>query len=437
MLVLYSLEKNKWMLADFGITSHATTDQANPTMYARGTGGYRAPELLVVPAEFTNKVDIWALGCIFFELLSGGRRAFDDDFAVQTYRHSSSYPPMILLNPVYSLWRKIGESDNFLLSQMLSREPKKRPHINIFRNVFEARCTIMTSLCWSAALRSGITHPLFKDWETVLSKGLERHELLLRLASICEESGAEVSISLLKLVVSEAPFNESYRRRLRDLYAKGGISLDSLKFWENLVGTYPQNRKIFNELRSLAEDYYAARTAKDVALRLNDLGKDGRLVVLYMTIFARICGQENSWTRSADMLEFLVIRRPHDVDLAEQLRIACQNAFPNNSLEVIKIWRKVVSYHPREDILIAHLRRALEEHGDDSVTMTTWRELVAEHPQVSLLQRQLRHILHEMCDSVQAIRVLAELNERFPENVALQDELRAMIRLRAIRFPIL
>src|SRR5271170_7974926 len=95
LLVLYSLKENKWKLVDFGITSQATTDQANPTIYARGTGGYRAPELLSLPAAFTNKVDIWALGCIFYELLTDGEKSFQDDFSVQTYRMSTSECPKI------------------------------------------------------------------------------------------------------------------------------------------------------------------------------------------------------------------------------------------------------------------------------------------------------------------------------------------------------
>src|SRR5271170_1403618 len=152
MLVLYSLKKNKWKLADFGITSHATTDQASPTVNARGTGGYRAPELLSVPAEFTTKVDIWALGCTFFEVMTG-KKAFHDDSSAQTYRLSTfKCPHICLLNPsIHPFFSKLLSSDNILLSQMLAREPEERPHITLLQDLFRTRCTITDFMVWSAA----------------------------------------------------------------------------------------------------------------------------------------------------------------------------------------------------------------------------------------------------------------------------------------------
>src|SRR5271154_6574325 len=179
MVVLYSLKENKWKLVDFGITSQATTDQANPTVYARGTGGYRAPELLSVPAAFTNKVDIWALGCIFYELLMEGEKAFQDDFSVQTYRMSTSECPRISMrNESRSFYRSLYTHDNLLFSQMVARQPGERPNITLLRNVFEARCTVTSLLVWDPA--HGISPSL---WDPVLLKGLSRRELLSWLAT--------------------------------------------------------------------------------------------------------------------------------------------------------------------------------------------------------------------------------------------------------------
>lgn len=65
--VLYSHQKNLWKLTDFGISAEATSKNALATYSAKGTSSYRAPEVLR-EAEFTNKVDIWALGCVLYEL---------------------------------------------------------------------------------------------------------------------------------------------------------------------------------------------------------------------------------------------------------------------------------------------------------------------------------------------------------------------------------
>jgi serine/threonine protein kinase len=54
-----------------------TSQHAHTTRFARGTSSYRAPEL-VKTSKFTNKVDIWALGCILYEVLTL-QKAFPSD----------------------------------------------------------------------------------------------------------------------------------------------------------------------------------------------------------------------------------------------------------------------------------------------------------------------------------------------------------------------
>jgi serine/threonine protein kinase len=46
----------------------------------RGTQGYRAPEMIgEADTQFNSKVDIWAFGCIFFEVVNG-KKAYKNDF---------------------------------------------------------------------------------------------------------------------------------------------------------------------------------------------------------------------------------------------------------------------------------------------------------------------------------------------------------------------
>ena len=66
---------------DFGFTSEAKSEEAKISLGGRGTGGYRAPELLKEESEFTMKVDIWVLGCILYELVIS-KPAFASDFIV-------------------------------------------------------------------------------------------------------------------------------------------------------------------------------------------------------------------------------------------------------------------------------------------------------------------------------------------------------------------
>jgi len=102
MLVLYSLRPPRWKIGDFGtcsevkssqstrdfetcMCSESTLSELNFTRDSRGTDCYRAPEILPEVAgsqpTFNDKSDIWALGCIAFEILHG-YRLFSSDWTV-------------------------------------------------------------------------------------------------------------------------------------------------------------------------------------------------------------------------------------------------------------------------------------------------------------------------------------------------------------------
>src|SRR5579859_2571241 len=83
LLVLYSCKDKNWKIADFGLTMEGTSTGGVGTKYSRGTPGYRAPEL-IIGARYTNKVDIWSLGSILYQLIFS-RKLFLDDLEVRDY----------------------------------------------------------------------------------------------------------------------------------------------------------------------------------------------------------------------------------------------------------------------------------------------------------------------------------------------------------------
>jgi len=135
--VLYCHETKLWKIADFGLTAEATSRLAVTTRFSRGTAGYRAPELLKT-SKFTNKVDIWAFGCIIYELAMG-KKAFSDDYAVDSYSDSRS-----ALQLSISL---VPESHRVYLEycvwEMLERNPEQRPSSSIILARVKSYCMLL------------------------------------------------------------------------------------------------------------------------------------------------------------------------------------------------------------------------------------------------------------------------------------------------------
>jgi len=118
--VLYSAASGWWKIADFELTSSATSRRLRTTTGQRGKPCYRAPELVRdfgLGVGFSRKVDIWSLGCILFELCIG-YKAFNHDFdtddfatgkknleiAIHTFDHRAElYEKLIrqMLSPQY------------------------------------------------------------------------------------------------------------------------------------------------------------------------------------------------------------------------------------------------------------------------------------------------------------------------------------------------
>jgi serine/threonine protein kinase len=129
--VLYSHNDEAWKIADFGLTSEGASIAAQTTDYSRGTPGYRAPELIYDTkyTKYTNKTDIWAIGCIFYELVFKNK-AFAGDVAVLDYARDTTYSGRLLPLPfeqdtVTDEVRKAFISR--IIPQILKIDPFERP----------------------------------------------------------------------------------------------------------------------------------------------------------------------------------------------------------------------------------------------------------------------------------------------------------------------
>ena len=133
-IVLYSVKDKLWKVADLGLTCEAVTSTSLFTDL--GIPGYRAPELVQGDNEsVTKKVDIWAMGCILFELLTG-KKAFPDDAAVANYAAGGEQPTT---NVVYktALSKIAAETFSSIIDELLSTDPIERPSSHRMAKQFE------------------------------------------------------------------------------------------------------------------------------------------------------------------------------------------------------------------------------------------------------------------------------------------------------------
>jgi serine/threonine protein kinase len=129
IFVLYTQRYGLWKITDFGISAEATSWRARGTQFSRGTSSYRAPELLTETPIFTNKVDIWGLGCILYELCVK-KKAFGEDWNVQQYvRHPSLPFSSHLPNEWHSVVRAC-------IQKLLQVEWQQRPRASVARYDF-------------------------------------------------------------------------------------------------------------------------------------------------------------------------------------------------------------------------------------------------------------------------------------------------------------
>ncbi|MCY2964914.1 MAG: serine/threonine-protein kinase [Planctomycetota bacterium] len=115
-------EDGRVKLADFGIARDTDATGLTATGRTVGTFAYMAPEQVRGFPPATAKTDLYALGCVLFELLTG-RPPFEGDSAPQLlYQHIEKKPPrassVALDCPIFL---------DTLILQLMEKDPENRP----------------------------------------------------------------------------------------------------------------------------------------------------------------------------------------------------------------------------------------------------------------------------------------------------------------------
>jgi len=121
-----------WKIGDFGFTSDAASGLIRSEA-RRGTSSYRAPELLRF-STFDDRVDIWALGCVLYELVCR-KTAFKDDWEVTEYARQNTKINVPMRPFVDANARKPVLN---LIHEMLRLRPNSRPSATDLCSLFDS-----------------------------------------------------------------------------------------------------------------------------------------------------------------------------------------------------------------------------------------------------------------------------------------------------------
>jgi len=193
-VVLYFLRENLWKLTDFGISGQTRTSGVT-TALSRGTPSYRAPELYDEPARFTDKVDMWALGCVVYECITG-LKAFSGDYAVAAYSEENA-PPFSVPSRI---WDHLLGS---MIQRLLRRDEANRPTAANIEDIFASYRRILVSPIGESLLNC-TAHPSYEEWSILREMHPSEHDWLYELAADFKGRGEEnVSTVLLEETVTQ------------------------------------------------------------------------------------------------------------------------------------------------------------------------------------------------------------------------------------------
>jgi serine/threonine protein kinase len=189
---VYVTKQGRLKLGDFGIARDIHSLELTDTGLTVGTYWYMSPELVRGERELTGKSDLYALGCLLFEILTGQPPYQGDNFAQIFEQHLHATPPNV--REFADCPEKLAK----LIRSLLAKDPEERP--------FNARAVqgVLSELLSDAGVSVKQTHFAAGD-RGAASVLLAQESLATRVqASTAREdvSWGKLAMLLLAIVVA-------------------------------------------------------------------------------------------------------------------------------------------------------------------------------------------------------------------------------------------
>lgn len=430
ILVLYSSQHKSWKLTDFGITAAATSKQAQTTRYSRGTTSYRAPELLQESPTYTNKVDIWALGCILVEL-AYGTRLFAEDWYVLQFVSNNSLPPLPTLP-----WPSVMET--YLMGcvhDLVNGTWELRPRASDAVRLFQSFSSLIDPAVTTSLEHITFLRP-YQEWK---DRVLALDETILPFLfqfSLCfqEESEMKLAHKVWRgFVANDRPvdyrdFPQTICSFADSLEAGGELGLATRMYVEAYQHLPPQRYllapRMYSHIDAKLLEVLKKRENSDAWKLLKGLMTTGPLSEPLLE-FVRSQELILDWTSDKESwMEGYAVNRS-DENYQHVLRALCEE--PDDTFQVVTRWRALVERFPEDTWLEERLDGAIDRYGDPDVARTIWQDLAANHG--SLWDRNFKAIVWTGLATSTDIAAWKELVLDSPGNMKLVGQLKDLLWL--------
>ena len=410
----------------------ATSKQAQTTVFSRGTASYRAPEVLSEQPSYTNKVDIFALGCILYELVAC-KKVFREDWAVREYALGRKELPM----PQTS-WASSAQQGLFdTLSCLLKVDWKERPSALDAVVLIQAARAQLDSLInpfgeglsfgkWkSTEYKRQLTekyqntsdyNAAIAGWMAVIRKYPDDVDLHKEFVALCiSEGDVDNPIILWKELTNRFPHLGSCRQALRLFYARKGDPVIAGNGWKELISAHPDQTEFVDE-------FFMCPPANNIDL----VTGWKRLSEVHLNDWEYYYELGSAYEVKGDIVSSIIVwkqavqRYPQWGNFVLKLSDALGRN--RNKDWAIQVWSGLIAANPSSVILQYEFAKAHVELGDHTAAIQAWKDLSVANLHIP----QLRHRLAEaivLQRNENATKMLEELVSENPKDWELKSML--------------
>lgn len=341
-------------------------------MLAAGTASYRAPELLSEDPKFTNRVDIWALGCILYEIVYH-KRAFVGDWDVQAYKTMKSSSiisvPKDKFTPIFS------SHLSGLLGELLSIEWQQRPRSQDLARMFKAYSQVFDPDLVTS-IRNIPGFPGYQEWKNLLLTHRTEYELSNELDRRYKGAMRLGSAMIEKIDSKGLPLASLPHLDMCQSYLLKGQKEEAIRIWYELVRRYPK------EIESLArlakfyqekEDYLAEVVVREELVRRHP--DDSSILYLLGKAYER----QGDSDAAIPVWKQLIVRGFPSM-WESMYELATVHEIRGDHLSSIGIWTELVDMYPDHGGIRSGLREAYGKYGKHETSIDGWRRFMEKYP---------------------------------------------------------